>query len=52
LFLINISNRSKIKKLKSKYNKFMSGVSDKNMEQLLEINLDKINEIIKRNKGD
>lgn len=50
LFLMNMSNKSKIKKLKSKYNRFMSGVSEKNIEQLLETNLDKINEITLRNK--
>ncbi|MCX8128976.1 MAG: DUF4446 family protein [Clostridia bacterium] len=43
LFLMNIGNRSKYKKLKAKYNKFMNGLGDANIEQLLENCIEKIN---------
>jgi hypothetical protein len=33
---MNVINRNNMKSLKAKYNKFMSGMSEKNMEQLLE----------------
>lgn len=36
LFLINFSTRSKLKKLRTKYYRFMNGLSDRNIEQLLD----------------
>jgi hypothetical protein len=45
LFLMNISTKNKLKKLKAKYNKFMSGLGEGNIEQLLESCLEKINDI-------
>jgi hypothetical protein len=47
LFIINLSNRKNIRKLNNKYNAFMSGISSdgKNIEQLLESCLDKINSV-------
>jgi len=50
LLLMNISNKAKIKKLKSKYNKFMNGLSDVNLEVVLENCIDKLNGVIEKNK--
>ncbi len=50
LFIMNFMNKAKIKRLKSRYNKFMNGLSNKNIEQLLDSYLDKVNEIILENK--
>ena len=46
LFIMNLSSRSKLKKLKAKYSKFMSGLSsDNNIEEMLEEYLIKVNEV-------
>ncbi len=50
LFIMNLSNRSKIKKLKAKYNKFMNGLSDVSIEEVLEDCLYKVNGVIDKNK--
>ncbi|MCX7843323.1 MAG: DUF4446 family protein [Clostridia bacterium] len=50
LLIANISNARKINKLKSKYNNFMSGSSDKNIEQLLELCLDKVSNVSIKNR--
>ncbi|MDP4179885.1 MAG: DUF4446 family protein [Bacillota bacterium] len=50
LIFLLVSNKSKINKLKRKYNRFMSGEGDKNIEEILEKNLDKTDEIILKNK--
>lgn len=50
LFFMNLSNRSKIKKLKNRYKKFMNGLSDRNMEQLLDEYFEKVNIVDKKNK--
>ncbi len=50
LLLMNISNRSKIKKLKIKYNKFMNGLSGVSIEEVLEDCLDKVNGVINKNR--
>ena len=50
LFIFNISNRTKLKKLKAKYIKFMNGLSGVNIEHVLEDCLDKVNFVIDRNK--
>ncbi|MCR4436519.1 MAG: DUF4446 family protein [Clostridiales bacterium] len=50
LLAINISNRSKLNKLKSKYNRFMSGLSDRNMEELLDYCISCVNEVNNKNK--
>lgn len=50
LFLMNLSNRAKIKRLRAKYNKFMNGLSDRNIEQLLDDCIDYVNEVNKKNR--
>ena len=50
LFLMNLSNRSKLKKLKLKYNKFMNGLSCASLENVLEDCIDKVNGIMDKNK--
>lgn len=50
LFLMNLANRSKIKRLKSKYYKFMNGLSDVNIEAVLEDCLDKVKGVMEKNK--
>jgi len=50
LFLMNISNRLRLKKLREKYNKFMNGLSDRNIEQLLDTCIDKLNSVSTKNK--
>jgi len=50
LFIMNLSNKSKIRKLKAKYNKFMNGLSNANIEDVLEDCIFKINGSIEKNK--
>ncbi len=50
LFVMNISNRKKIKKLKNKYYKFMNGLSGANIEEILDNCIDKVNGVIEKNK--
>lgn len=50
LFLMNLSNRSKLKKLKNKYYKFMNGLSDVNIEDVLNNCIDKVNGVVEKNK--
>lgn len=50
LFLMNISNRLRLKKLREKYTKFMNGLSDRNIEQLLDTCIDKVNSVSIKNK--
>lgn len=50
LFLMNMSNRLSLKRLKIKYNKFMSDVGETNIEQLLEKCIDKVNDVTVKNK--
>lgn len=50
LLIMNISNRIKIKKLKSKYNRFMNGLSGQNIEELLENCIEKVNSVGLRNR--
>lgn len=50
LFLMSISNRMKIKKLKNKYNRFMNGLSDASIEEVLDDCIDKVNNIVGKNK--
>jgi hypothetical protein len=45
LLLMSAANKNKIKKLKIKYTKFMSGASDQNMEQLLGTCLERVNDV-------
>jgi hypothetical protein len=49
LLLISLSNRSKIKRLNSKYNRFMSGLSNANIEEVLEYILEKIDNLNEKN---
>ena len=50
LFIMYVSNRIRLNKLKIKYNKFMSGLSGANIEQILENCLDKVHSVSKKNK--
>jgi hypothetical protein len=50
LFFMNISTKMKLKKLKSKYLKFMNGLSGVNIEQVLDDCLNKVNFVIDKNK--
>lgn len=51
LFLMNISTKSKLKKLRNKYNKFMSGLSsNNNIEGMLEESIAKVHEVAGKNK--
>ncbi len=50
LLLMNMSNRAKIKRLKNKYNRFMNGHNDVSLEEVLEDCIDKVNNVIDKNK--
>jgi len=50
LFLMNLSNRKKIRRLRAKYNRFMDGLSDANIEEVLENLISKTNSLIEKNK--
>ena len=50
LFLMNLSSKFKIKKLKNKYYKFMNGLSGVNIEAVLEDCLEKVNGVIDKNR--
>jgi len=50
LLFMNASNRSKLKRLKSKYDKFMNGLSGASMEDVLEDCIDKLNGVIEKNR--
>ncbi|MGE5615054.1 MAG: DUF4446 family protein [Bacillota bacterium] len=50
LLIMNLSNRKKIRKLTSKYNKFMNGLSGASMEDLLIDCINKVNDVINKNK--
>jgi hypothetical protein len=45
-----MSNRAKIRKLKNKYNKFMNGLSDASIEEVLDDCIEKVNNVIGKNK--
>lgn len=50
LFLMNLSNRAKIKKMKAKYIKFMNGSSGASIENVLVDCIDKVNGVVEKNK--
>lgn len=50
LFILNLTGRIKIRKLKTKYNKFMNGLSGVNIEKVLEDCIDKVNFVIDKNR--
>jgi len=50
LLLMNLGNRSKIKKLKARYNKFMNGLSDKNIEELLDYYIEEVHKVTSKNR--
>ena len=50
LFLMILSSRKKIRKLTTKYQKFMNGLSGANIEEVLEACIDKTNGVIEKNK--
>ncbi|HEX9059391.1 MAG TPA: DUF4446 family protein [Clostridia bacterium] len=50
LFFMNLVNSRKIKKLKAKYNRFMNGSGDRNLEEIIDKCLDEVNRISARSK--
>lgn len=50
LFLMNLSNRTKLRKLRQKYNNFMNGFGDKNIEELLEEHIKIVNQVAEKNR--
>ena len=51
LFFMNLSTKSKLKKLRNKYNKFMNGISsNNNIEEMLEEYITKVHEVASKNK--
>lgn len=50
LFLMNLSNQGKIKKLKAKYNRLMNGMGEGNLETVIVDCIDKVNLTIQKNK--
>ena len=50
LFFMNVSSHSKIKKLKQKYDRFMNGVNEGNLETVLGDCLNKVNFVVDKNK--
>lgn len=50
LFFMNMSNKAKIRRLKSKYNRLLNGLSDVDMGGILEDCIDKVNGITAKNK--
>lgn len=50
IIISSLINRSRYKRLKIKYSKFMSGLSDRNLEEVIEQYMDKVNEISEKNK--
>ncbi len=50
IFIMALSNRYKIKKLKARYEKFMRGLSDRNIEQLIDDCIDSVRYVNERNK--
>lgn len=50
LLIMNITTKSKLKKLKNKYNRFMNGSGDKNIEELLEEFIEGVNSVAQKNK--
>ncbi len=49
-FLLLITNIKKTNRIKKKYNRFMNGLSDRNMEELLEKCLDNVNTVNLKNR--
>jgi hypothetical protein len=45
-----ISTSKKLNKIRVKYNRFMNGLSDRNMEELLETCLDSVNSVKNKNR--
>ena len=50
LLIIAISNRSKVKRLKARYEKFMKGLSDRNIEQLIDDCIESVNDVKQKNR--
>lgn len=50
LILFYLSNRSKIKRLNNKYNRFMTGLSDRNIEELMDSIITMLEEIKNKDK--
>lgn len=50
LLIMIVTTNTNVRNLRKKYNKFMDGVSDKNVEELLNSCLDNINSIKDRNR--
>lgn len=50
LFIMYLSVKAKIKRLRNKYNRFMSGVTGENIEDLLTECIDRTNTVISKNR--
>jgi len=50
LLIMTLSNRSKVKKLKARYEHFMRGLSDRNIEQLIDECIEKVNNVNEKNR--
>lgn len=50
LFVMNLSNRKKTRKMAAKYNRFMNGLSGASMEEVLDDCINKVNGVIDKNK--
>lgn len=50
LFFMILSSKKKIRKLNTKYHKFMNGLSGANIEEVLEACIDKTNGVIEKNR--
>lgn len=51
LLILILRNASKIKKMTARYNRFMEGLSDRNMEQLIDNCLDEVKDLKIKNKS-
>jgi len=50
LFFMNLANKSKIKKLRAKYNTFMKGLSDRNLEEVIDAYIEEVRGLSAKNK--
>lgn len=50
MFIMILVNGSRIKKLRLKYNKFMRGIDNKNIEELVENYMERVEEVYKKGK--
>jgi len=51
LLIMTLSNRAKYKKLKARYDKFMNGLSDRNIEQLIDDCIEGVSIVNEKNRN-